>query len=139
MSDQSTADRDLWCAVVRQAFNDALSADVSKAAALHRQQARTWLTRYSADFAEVCALAGLEAEAVRDKAVAMIAAAPAKPIPGRKGTVAQLTDAQGVTLPIAEWSRRLGIPDQTIRNRIRHGWTAARALEVRQPKVKPHA
>ena len=139
MSDQPTADRDLWCAVVRLAFSDALSNDVSKTAALQRRQARTWLTSRSADFAEVCALAGLEADAVRDKALAMIAAAPTMPTTDKRTPVPPLTNAEGVTLPIMEWSRRLGISDRTIRSRIRNGWTAARALEVRQPKVKHSA
>ena len=36
---------------------------------------------------------------------------------------------KGVVLPIAEWSKRLGINTSTLKNRIKRGWTIERCIE----------
>lgn len=52
---------------------------------------------------------------------------------------------RGETLSIAEWARNLGIPEGTIRNRLRYGWPPERVLwrgdgrlEAREvPRLRP--
>lgn len=49
----------------------------------------------------------------------------------------------GVTLPLAEWARRVGLSASVIHARISHGWTAERALatpKINRPRVQhsPH-
>jgi hypothetical protein len=36
----------------------------------------------------------------------------------------------GVTLPLDEWSRRVGINPKTVRDRLKRGWSYERALTV---------
>jgi hypothetical protein len=65
--------RQLWCAVINQAIEDAMSKRTSSNASMSRQlrnnqqSALRWLLDGGKDFAAVCALAGLDPEAVRDR------------------------------------------------------------------------
>ena len=72
----SNGETALWRAVVLQAFQDATLGlhgasargkppRLSAERRVHAGAARTWLLRNSADFRQVCNLAGLEPEAVR--------------------------------------------------------------------------
>ncbi|MBE7183440.1 MAG: hypothetical protein INR68_03415 [Methylobacterium mesophilicum] len=74
----------LWAAVINQALLDATAAlppsafkdgQVRGAAAAERARAREWFSRGSADFIEVCNLAGFDPEAVREGANFAIARA----------------------------------------------------------------
>ena len=72
---------DLWSQVLMLAISDALNpADMGRPSLVQRmreiQQARDDLTIPNRDFNEVCRLAGLDPEAVRERAAKLIAAAP---------------------------------------------------------------
>ena len=66
----------LWCAVIEQAFIDAGSKRTSKAAEHDRRKARAWLLGGNADFKTVCHLAGMDPDAVHERARAMFDDAP---------------------------------------------------------------
>lgn len=75
-------DQDLWCAVLHQAIDDALKGVPSVMAKNHASrvlmtmQAREYLTKPSKDLATVCAFAGVDMDAVIDRMLKQIAAAP---------------------------------------------------------------
>jgi hypothetical protein len=48
--------------------------------------------------------------------------------------MARMLTINRTTLPIAEWARRSGIPEGTIRSRLQSGWSPERAVftEVRR-------
>ena len=114
--------------------------------------ARAWFKGAGPDFRAACALAGLEWEAVHDHALDAIERAgepdpiivpkrtgrpkaekpaklpkapkpprPAKPKPERQRRI--LYTFNGQTMTLVEWSKALGIKQQTIWARIRKGWT----------------
>lgn len=65
------AEQEMWASVVQLAFSDATATSTSKTAPatrLERQQARDWLVGNSRDFREVCSLAGVDPDAVREQA-----------------------------------------------------------------------
>ncbi|HVV43176.1 MAG TPA: hypothetical protein VHC94_19170 [Nitrobacter sp.] len=64
-------DRQLWCAVLSQAIEDATSTRISKRAQSEKQAALDWLLVDSIDFKTVCTLAGVEPDAVRDRLMQM--------------------------------------------------------------------
>jgi hypothetical protein len=70
----ASPERAMWCAVLSMAVTDATgtirakNANARKEAARLRNEARDWLLRDSRDFRLVCALAGFDAEAIRDAA-----------------------------------------------------------------------
>jgi hypothetical protein len=72
-------DQTLWIAVLQRAIDDACSKPNTQITAAEVQAARIWLTRPSRDFNDVCNLAGLDPEAVRDRARRLI---PSDDLPG---------------------------------------------------------
>lgn len=66
-------ERDLWAAVITQALTDATRHvnKKNKGGLREQRHARAWLTGGSKDFSHVCALAGVDAVAVRDRALLM--------------------------------------------------------------------
>ena len=48
----------------------------------------------------------------------------------RNTRVNQLLTYDGETLPLVEWSERYGLPQQTLRARIKSGWSVAKALNT---------
>ncbi|MCZ7907749.1 hypothetical protein O9X94_00385 [Agrobacterium leguminum] len=72
----------LWRAVLMNAIDEAVrgpSMSVDKTAKIriyHIEQARIYLTRPNRDFETVCALAGLDPDAVRERVTKQIAEAP---------------------------------------------------------------
>ena len=90
--------RQLWCAVVLQAIEDATCPLSNKRRRNHEiVSARVWLTRPSRDFAEVCRLAGYEPDRIRAQVTGRIEQAalldcppppkPRKPRRSRRATV----------------------------------------------------
>jgi hypothetical protein len=88
------AEQGLWLAVIARAFEDATSglttAGIGRAnAARVRQEAINWFADNTRDFRDVCILAGLDPDAVRQGAMRAIKEAPApqphqpKPMPRR--------------------------------------------------------
>ena len=61
----------LWCAVVAQAFLDATNhmPSVYKRGGVNRNESRAWLIYPSAEFDEVCEMAGVDASVVRQCAI----------------------------------------------------------------------
>lgn len=72
-------EKELWCQVIRQAFDDALappstnaSENIRQAFEFDRQRAIAWLTRPNRDFVDACRLAGLDPGYIRDNAKKVI-------------------------------------------------------------------
>jgi hypothetical protein len=69
-------ERQLWCAVIEQALNDASRPMASsKSERLEQIRARDWFVNASPDFKRACDLAGIAWDQVRSHAVAKIEAA----------------------------------------------------------------
>lgn len=113
--------RGLWNAVIQQALSDATSESQDPEARRERSRARAWFESMSADFAEVCELAGFEPSQVRRIALDHIAAIDTG-TRGKTYTRRLITHA-GETLSVSEWSKRTGLQCETLLNRIRAGWT----------------
>lgn len=67
----------LWRAVIQQAFVDALGVEVRDKKQRSRQlvsirQARLWFADAKRDYREVCAMAGVDADALRERAMRLI-------------------------------------------------------------------
>lgn len=127
-----TKSRQLWCAVILQALDDARgpSWDVPEREVA---RARAWLTQPNVDFDEVCHLAGLDPEAVRERARAVLASS--KPREPKRTKLARLIAFQGEALSVMEWSKRTGISAGTISARLKNGWSVERTLtEPLQPR-----
>lgn len=127
-------DRAIWLAVIAQALDDATMIRAAIKPAV-RAQARAWLTTMGADFREVCALAGMEPERLRVVAEQRIAEAGDSKCATR---VVERVTYQGESLTISQWAKRTGLPDLTIRGRLRLGWNAERALTTpsRRPRQR---
>lgn len=150
MADTPNSRRDLWRAVIQQAFSDAATFPSSKKAwaasvDADRETAREWLTTPSDDFDEVCALADWEPSQVRKEALAYIAEADARREAGQSAKpkkvkppkpTRQITryTYQGETLTVREWAERTGFKADTIRARLLDNWPIGRALT--EPVVK---
>lgn len=97
----TTGERALWRAVICNAFDDAAGAVIGIARTVARagapdkritnpaytaaiDQARAWFEGNGADYREVCALAEVDPEAVRDLALRHIAAADAGELEGQR-------------------------------------------------------
>lgn len=134
----------LWCAVILQTLEEACGnvkgATGPKSAGFKRKiinEARTWLTKPSADFSEVCRLAGLEPDAVRERAMMLIDASgpvseqsvtkPRRPR-AQRAKEPRLLTFNGETLLISEWSKRTGISTRTINSRLTYGWSVEQTL-----------
>ncbi len=118
--------RELWCAVIMQAFSDAVrEPSLDGTEELDRHQARDWLTKPNRDFSLACSLAGLDPIAVRERAVVAIEEAdgirPRRPkietakVPPK---VVRTITLNGETHTINEWSALLGISGNTIASRL---------------------
>lgn len=138
-------DRALWLSVIAQALEDAKGNKASVSLA-ERAQARAWLTGHSADFREVCALAGLEPECVRHQAhkiiteagdeqrsanTSLIKRSPPRSDKASKprecsARIVVTFDGRAHTIP--EWAEITGLGQQLIRSRLSLGWSPERAL-----------
>ena len=66
-------DRQLWCAVIGQAVDDAICSLGPNRRRNHEiTNARNWLTRPNRDFADVCSAAGYEPDRIRARAIGRI-------------------------------------------------------------------
>lgn len=144
-----TPEQALWSEVLYAAVTDAVegvasvgySGDTSRANATER--ARSYITTPNADFNQVCYLAGLNPDAVREHVTRKIAnAATAAELATNRP--AETLTHNGQTRPINEWSEITGLTRNTIRNRIKLGWTVEAALTEpagyrakAEPKPKP--
>ena len=75
--DPNAAERQLWCAVIGRALEDALgnvgavSGDTARARAV--EEARAWFSDNDEDFRRVCDAAGYDPDIVRSRALRLIA------------------------------------------------------------------
>lgn len=78
-----TPERQLWCAVVGRALEDALGnpGGISGSFAQHRAviEARDWFEENGLDFRRACEAAGFEPDLLRHRALRLIAERGAKP------------------------------------------------------------
>jgi hypothetical protein len=147
-----TPEQALWSEVLYAAVTDAVEGFATKssqsavARANDIKAARRYITMPNADFNQVCYMAGLDPVAVREHVSRKIANArtPAELANG-KSQIETLT-CNGQTRPINEWSDITGITRQTIRERIKRGWTIEAALTEpaghrtkAEPKPEPKA
>ena len=107
----------LYSAVIAQALNDACTAmPCSTCTASDRDEARNWFRNAGKDFQEVCALAGLEWDAVQLRALAKIEQVEATGISmGKSSRWHPLNyTVNGETMTLGEWTKRLGLSDNTL-------------------------
>lgn len=80
---EQTPERQLWCAVLGRALEDALGnpGGVGDDSARHRAiaEARAWFVEDGFDFRRACEAAGIEPDVMRDRVLRLIAEHPAKP------------------------------------------------------------
>jgi hypothetical protein len=140
-----TAERRIWLSVIVQALADATSTNVSEDEQFARAAARRWFKFPSHDLATVCDNAGLEMEKVLAFAQQHIAAADSgtrmrrvdiglvKPQP-KPRQIARY-EYEGQNLSIREWAELTGIPEVTLRGRLKDDWPIAQALG-KEPRPK---
>jgi len=123
-----SSDNALWRAVIQQALTDAV-VPLSRVTAIRLEQmrAREWFIQPNRDFEEVCGLAGLEPDQVRDRARKAIDAAEATPVTDKRRRH-KLYELRGKQMTLDEWARVTGINKVTIYDRLKRGWTIEAAL-----------
>jgi hypothetical protein len=124
---------ELWRAVILQAIDDATRDKPVACNAANpiadRDAARAWLTSDGADFAQVCALAELDHDAVRLFAAKQIeTAADHEPTDGAPRRAGRRITFNGQGKTVTEWAEGLGLSVQSLRQRLHDGWTVERAL-----------
>lgn len=143
------AERELWCQVILRALADLDGEGKTSGgwapSASDARDAAAWFKGNGKDFREICSLAGVESDAVRKAAMAIIEKrglladqlhAPMirriYPEDSRsrspRGRAAALLTLNGECLSIGVWSRRTGIASKVIIDRIGRGWSVERAL-----------
>lgn len=137
---ESERDRQLWISVIALAIDDATATAAAGAQGnkeLLCHQARSWLTKPNADFNEVCHLAGLDPQAVREGAVRYIEAYDADPAHVRE------YEFEGERHTIPEWAKRLGLDLSVLHGRLKRGWSTGEALTapvgLRAPRKRKQA
>lgn len=143
----------LWQEVLVRAIMDArldpFDWPVPKSAYEDTAEARAYLSAPSKDLAAVCAMAGMDMDALLDRMRKRLAEAP--PLLLDADTTGQkrskmrdrLIEHAGQSLTLTRWSEVTGLPVSIIRNRLHKGWTVADALTTpklprkRTPKPAP--
>ncbi|MHA6692044.1 hypothetical protein [Devosia sp. A449] len=146
------SDRDLWCAVIELAIQDAIKPASSGAVEKYRDQrdALAWLQPGNRDFEQACFLAELDPDAVYEgfrrhsgmivllkdptparppKTVRQAASTPArnrKPVTAPKSPTVYTLG--GVTMTAAQWAAQAGVTANAMRSRLRNGWPLEKAL-----------
>lgn len=136
----------LWQEVLRLTISDAIQGVVTSGVPRRNrvrliQEARNYLTYPNRDFNEVCRLAGMDPEAVRERLVPLIAAAPSpeelvspKTSSRRSHTKgaahnSRLVTFDGRTMNLTGWAKELGLSSYvTLQGRLDRGWSVERAL-----------
>lgn len=140
MSDPDTdRARQLWCSVIALAIEDATAnVDIKNertSRILDKQQARRWLMEPNRDFNEVCHLAGLDPEAVRERTRRLIEKHDAAPAYAPRQHSKRYS-AFGEERTISQWAKQLGVSNELIHGRLKQGWPVEEALTA---PIKPRA
>lgn len=152
--------KNLWQAVLLRTVEDALlgvSQESNRETRINAcKEARDYLTRPSADLSEVCALAGMDMQAVIEhmrgrianaptpeeladnpqKPVSTFVKAPKKPKVKRVPFGAKIFTINGKTRTAAEWCDKTGIPLTLARSRIYSAWLPERAFFVTREQAR---
>lgn len=123
-------ERQLWCAVIFQALEDATSAK-KETNAYDRRVARDWFNKAGPDFREVCSLAGMDHDAVRSAALQKIEYFDKH---GKKAEPRYSCNGKAYT--VEELSKLSGLPASVIRDRIKSGKTGAALITRRRETIK---
>lgn len=138
----------LWQRVLTVAINEAFTGEGILGSREHRIReitaARRYVTQYNRDFNEVCSLAGLDPDAVRERMAKQLATAPTpeelierkalkpakapKPAKPAKERSARRLTLNGESRSVTEWAERTGIPASAIYSRLALGWPLERIL-----------
>lgn len=156
-------ERALWCEVLLRTVQDAVigAAQVHNKTARIRvcEEARHYLSTPSADLAQVCALAGLDMQALIERMRKQIAAAPTpeelastrrqmsssftKPPTKPKEKSTRFRDQpftlDGTTRTASEWCILHGVSMRLVRSRINNGWTHEDAFSLSVAEGKRRA
>lgn len=111
------SERDLWASVIEQAILDATSNPKIASDKVEHDRARTWLTSNSRNFRLVCFLAGIDADALRER-IGKILDREENKKPKRKEIFHHVT-FNGESLSVAEWAKRVGVSRGTMDLRLR--------------------
>lgn len=128
--EHSEHDRQLWCAVIFQALEDATSAK-KETNAYDRRVARDWFNKAGPDFREVCGLAGMDHDAVRSAALQKIEYFDKH---GKKAE--RRYSCNGKAYTVEELSKLSGLPALVIRDRIKSGKTGDALIARRRETIK---
>lgn len=148
----TSSERALWSNVLLIAVFDALIGPEGEPnptiRARKTNKARNYITTPSSDLYFVCTCAGIEMNALIERMQRHLAEAPTSEelAEARKAHCNSLLkrggDTQkskcsnitytlnGETLSVPQWAARIGVKPQTIRNRIRNGWSIEDALTL---------
>jgi hypothetical protein len=118
----------LWEAVVQQAIRDATLTGTTNTSKRAKHDARQWLTIPNRDFDEVCALAGLEPDWIRNNVSELIKRSDIQPPREKGGRKAMVITFNGLTLTLNEWADRCGVCRATLQQRLAKGWSLEKAL-----------
>ena len=133
-------ERELWQEVLLRAITDArldpCSWPIPASAYAETAEARAYLTTPSKDLATVCALAGVEVEALLDRmqrevaSVAVVQRAE-RHIPQKRN---KTFTHEGKPLAVPEWAEITGLSRGTIYSRLQKGWSISQALTTPRKK-----
>lgn len=129
-----TGERALWCEVLTQAINDALTGIPASSMPDRRKRlkaiedARAYI--YTRDFDIVCSLAGVDSDGARDRLVKLIADAPTpEELLDAGNPRVQKFTALGRSETFAGWSKITGLATYVLRHRAADpSWTPERVV-----------
>lgn len=131
-------ERQLWCAVIAQAIEDA-TAPLSESRRKRNEQlrAREWFIEAGKDFHHACALAGYDADRIRNAALKKIEAAKhhdAELKPRQQQPRLQKNDLhhhEGRSLTIQEWATETGLGKHVFYAGIKRGKSIGQIINGR--------
>lgn len=137
ISERDKGERNLWRAVIAQAYEDATDPKKSlNCGVIESYEAAQWFRENSADFREACVLAELDPDDLRERVLAEIGEEHQgkKPIKRRKNAV--VLTYHGETMTMNEWARELEITPQRIREKLNAGYTFEQFVDERFANAK---
>jgi hypothetical protein len=115
----------LWLAVIKQAYDDALSANLDPRKI---KEARDWFIKPNRNFEDVCLWADKDPARVRKAAIKAFQHAETNPKPKRQPIGSKLITLDGQTKTISEWAIQSGLSVMLIYNRLYNGMSYEEAI-----------